>query len=196
MKTAAKIIVYCLWFGFVLFLSVYHFWPLVLIRWIEPKIGIKGFSPTLDILGASILWFSFICLLAWLPVWLVKKRGVKTSRLLGGTAIFLITLLVCLVGSGTIWQIFLPEKIYNCTDDNLFGFLRPGDWIHGDYVTVSKINPSDPMDKPDSIKEGWSVGKLWFAWFAFIVASVAISASLTFLTFRSRKPKIAQTISP
>jgi hypothetical protein len=196
MKNAVKIFAYCIWFGFILFLSVYHIWPLLLFRWIELKIGIQGYLPNFNIFGALILWFSFTWLLAWLPVWLMKKSGVKTSRLLGGTALFLITLLLCSVVCGIIWQFFLPERIYNCTDDNLFGFLRPGDWVHGSYVTVSKINPSDSMSMPDSIKEGWSVEKLWITWWAFIFASVVISASSTFLIFRPKAPKVTQTNSP
>jgi len=198
MKTAAKIIAYCVWFSAVLFLSVYHLWPLEVV---SQLLGPARFPQT--ILPAflfwallSILWLGFICLLSWLPIWLMKKRGLNSSRLLAKIATFLITLLVCLILSGIIWQILLPGKVYNCTDDNIFGFLWPGDWIHGNYVTVPKIDPSDSMSKPDSIKEGWSVPKLWLLWWAFVFASAAISTSLTFLLFRSRKSKIAQAISP
>jgi hypothetical protein len=102
---------------------------------------------------------------------------------------------ICLILSAMIWQFYFPEHIYNCTDDNLFGFLRPGNWIHGDYIIVSKIDPNDSMSKPDSIKEGWSVGKLRFGWLAFIVASAFISTSLPFIIFRQKKLKSAQTIS-
>ena len=106
-----------------------------------------------------------------------------------------ITPIVCLTLSAIIWQFCLPEKIYNCTDDNLFGFFRPGNWVHGDYITVLKIDPSDSMSKPDSIKQGWSVGKLWFVWWTFIVASLVISVSLLFLFFRPEKLEVAQSIS-
>jgi hypothetical protein len=105
------------------------------------------------------------------------------------------TPIICLILSAIIWQFYFPEKIYNCTDDNLFGFFRPGNWVHGDYITVFKIDPNDSMSKPDSIKEGWSVGKLWFVWWAFIITSIAISTLLPFLFFRSRKSRTAQTIS-
>lgn len=172
MKTAAKITAYCIWFSVVLFLSAILFWA-----------------------SLSILWLGFICLLSWLPIWLMKKGCLGSVKSITKIATFLIMLLVCLILSGIIWQILLPGKVYNCTDDNLFGFLRPGDWIHGSYVTVPKIDPSDSMSKPDSIKEGWSVGKLWFAWCAFIVASVAISTSLTFLIFYRQKSNASQTIS-
>jgi hypothetical protein len=105
------------------------------------------------------------------------------------------TPIICLILSAIIWQFYFPEKIYDCTDNNLFGFFRPGSWVHGDYVTVPKIDPNDSMSKPDSIKEGWSVGKLWFVWWAFIVTSVVISASLPLLLFRPEKLKSAQSIS-
>jgi|GEM_PF-4057097 len=38
---------------------------------------------------------------------------------------FVTALLVCLFLSGIIWQEYLPGRIYNCTDDNLIGFLTP-----------------------------------------------------------------------
>src|ERR1039457_2202371 len=91
---------------------------------------------------------------------------------------FLTALPVCLLLSGIIWQIYLPGRVYNCTDDNLIGFLTPGYWVHGNYVTVSEINLHDSMSQPDSIKEGWSVGKVWLLWWSFVAVSVAISGSL------------------
>jgi len=66
-------------------------------------------------------------------------------------------------------------------------FLHPGDWVHGDYVTVPKINPNDSMSMPDSIKQGWSVPKLWLLWWSFVAASVAVSASLASLFFLEKR---------
>jgi hypothetical protein len=195
MKTAAKIIAYCIWFSVVLFLSVYHYWLLEIVLKIWHAGGAWEFSGTILFwVSLSILWLGFICLLSWLPIWLMKKRGFGSARLIAKVATFLMMLLVCFILSGIVWQILLPEKVYNCTDDNFFGFLRPGDWIHGAYVTVPKIDPSDSMSKPDSIKEGWSVAKLWCVWLLFIFASVAASASVTFLIFRSRTSKSDQAM--
>jgi hypothetical protein len=115
------------------------------------------------------------------------------------TVAFLFLILVCAISCIAIWNNFVDGKLYNCTDSIPFGFLHSGDWVHShnglSVAVVTKIDPSDPMDKPDSIKEGWSIPKLWLLWLAFVAASVAISASFTFLIFRPQKSKVAQTIS-
>jgi hypothetical protein len=100
---------------------------------------------------------------------------------------FLVILAPCLVASEIVWDAYLPGQIYNCSDCNLFGVLMPGSWVHGNYVTVSKINTYGSMSQPDSIKEGWSLEKLWFLWFSVFFASVAISVSLTVGIFYRRK---------
>lgn len=198
MKTTAKLIAYCIWFGVVLLLSVYHFWPfeLILKLWGSARFSETILAAILFWATLSILWLGFIYVLSWLPIWFMKRQDLNSARLMAKVATFLITLLVCLILSVTVWQVYFPQNIYNCTDDNMLGFLRPGDWVHGNYVTVHKVVPSLSMSEPDTIKEGWSVGKLWFAWYSFILASAAISGSFTFLFFRSRKSKIPQVISP
>jgi hypothetical protein len=188
MKAIAKIIAYLVWFGFSLALSFLFF---RLVVWIEDRAGIFSGMRFWIVLVA---WFGFVILIAWFPVWLMKRKNLDPTRLVAKVATFLITLFACLILGAIIWQILLPGKVYNCTDDNIFGFLRPGDWVHGNYVTVPEINPGDSMEKPDSIKEGWSVLKLWFLWWAFILMSIGISS--TFLLFSWRNSKTAQTISP
>jgi hypothetical protein len=189
MKTAAKIIAYWVWFGFVLGLSVLFF---QLVIWIEKQAGIP-FSMRHWIILIS--WFGFVFLFAWLPIWLIKKRGLGSARLLAKAATFLVALLFCTALCTFVWDNLVVGKLFNCTDSLPFNFLNPGDWVHGNYVTVPEINPSDPMDKPDSIKEGWSIPKLWLLWWAFVFASTVISVSLTFLIFHCRKPNASQTIS-
>src|SRR5690348_16935789 len=99
-------------------------------------------------------------------------------------AVTFFTLLVgCLLVCTIAWGAWFPGKLYNCTDAVGFDFLQPGNWVHGNYVTVVKINPYDSMSMPDSIKEGWSVPKLWLLWWSFVAVSVAISALLTSLIF-------------
>ena len=115
------------------------------------------------------------------------------------TIVFLILMLVCAISCTIVWGDFVDGKLYNCTDSIPFGFLHPGDWVHSNnglfVAAVTKIDPSDPMDKPDSLKEGWSVPKLWLLWWSFVAASVVMSASLTFLFFRHRKSKSDQAIT-
>ncbi len=113
-------------------------------------------------------------------------------------AAFLILMLVCTISCAVIWGDFVDGKLYNCTDSIPFGFLHPGDWVHShngiSVAVVTKITPTDPMEKPDSIEEGWSVPKLWLLWWSFVVASVVISASSAFLFFRYWKSKSEQAI--
>ena len=100
--------------------------------------------------------------------------------------IFLAIFTTCLVVSDVVWDAYLPGRIYNCTDFNT-GFLMPGNWVHGNYVIVPKINPHDSMSQPDSIEQGWNLEKLWLLWVLFIFVSAAISASFTFPFFHRRK---------
>jgi len=196
MKVIIKIIAYSIWFGFALWLSIYCCWLFSeLVDLIEKRIIRTEFPPDFFNLAMALIWWAgFICLLAWLPIWLMKKRRADNTRTIGRDITFLILLLGGTVLSAVIWQFYFPENIYNCTDDNMCGFFRPGDWIHGNYVAVHKVVPSLSMSEPDTIKKGWSITKLWCAWWLFIVASVAISASLTFLIFRPRKSKSDQAI--
>jgi hypothetical protein len=189
MKTIAKIIAYSFWFGFTLWLS---FWFLRLVGWIENRTGI--FSPDIRFLFFLISWFGFVLLLAWLPIWLTKRRSPNSARLMTRVAVFFMMSLACTFSCEAIWDNFLAGKIYNCTDDNLGGFLMPGDWVHNP-VTVSKVTPDSNMSDSDTIKQGWSIPKLWFLWWLFVAASVAISFSFPLLIFRSRKSKNTQTIS-
>jgi hypothetical protein len=189
MKTTAKIIAYCIWFGLTLWLS---FWFLHLVGWIDNRTGI--FSPDIRFWIFLITWFGFVLLLAWLPIWLTKNRFPNFARLMAKVAVFFMMLLACTISCEAIWDNFLAGNIYNCTDDNLGGFLRPGDWVQNP-VTVPKVVLDSVMSNPDTIKQGWSIPKLWFLWWLFVAASVAISLSFPLLIFRSRKSKNAQTIS-
>ena len=193
MKKVAKIIAYCVWFVVTLALSVLFF---RLVVWIENRAGIFSAMRFWIML---LSWFGFVVVVAWVPVWFLKKRASDSGRLIARTAMFLIMMLACTIFSEIIWDTCFAGKIYNCTDDNLGGFFKPGGWVHDrkgvPVMVVAQITPHDTMDKPDTIKEGWSVPKLWLLWWSFIAASIAISASLTFLIFPSRKLIPAQTVS-
>jgi hypothetical protein len=85
------------------------------------------------------------------------------------TALFLMTIVFTIV-----WQ-FLGQTLYDCTDDNMAGFLRPGDWVHNPIVTVHQIVHGRSMSAADTLKEGWSVTGLWCLWSSFVLASLLIS---------------------
>ena len=80
--------------------------------------------------------------------------------------------------SSLVWQ-YVGDQLYDCTDDNMAGFLRPGDWVHRidgrEVVVVPKIVHNYSMSEPDTIKEGWSIGRLWGLWLSFCFFSVGIS---------------------
>jgi hypothetical protein len=190
-----KIVAYCIWFGIVLWvaccessISIFA----ILFR-LPTRIGI--YSPAFGITAAVIPWFCFICLLAWLPVWLMKRNQSGSTRLIGTAATFLTLFLLCTILNAVIWQEFVTDKLYNCTDsggflDYLLPVLNPGDWwLHGNIAFVHQIVGGRSMSEPDTIKEGWSMTSLRGLWFSFITASVVISACLTFLIWRPRKTK-------
>lgn len=74
-----------------------------------------------------------------------------------------------------VWQIFVVDTLYNCTDPGWLDFLDPGNWVHGQLETVRQVS-ARAMSEPDTIKVGWSVARLWRLWYLFIVVSLAISA--------------------
>ena len=99
------------------------------------------------------------------------KCGVKFVILM-----FLMTI-VCTF----VWQEFVTDRLYNCTDPGWLDFLSPGDWVHshdGVPVAIVPVITGGPMTAPDTIKEGWSVGRLWYLWYSFVVVSVVISILL------------------
>jgi hypothetical protein len=111
-----KIMTYCVWFCFVLWISCREFLIAALFR-LPNWIGI--YSPALRITIVLIPWTGFICLLLWLPVWLMKGKRSGSPRLIAKTATFLILLLACTVLNTVIWQEFVTDKLYNCTESRL-----------------------------------------------------------------------------
>jgi len=76
-----------------------------------------------------------------------------------------------------VWQEFVTDKLYNCTDPGWLDFLSPGDWVHGQFAIVPIIKRG-AMSDPDTIKAGWSISRLWYLWSSFIAVSVIISVLL------------------
>jgi hypothetical protein len=186
MKTAAKIFAYSAWYGFTYWLV---FFGLRLAGWSK-----------LEPLGLPIMllvWFGFVFLAAWFPILLARKWIRGFAKVTAKVFVFVVLLLICTILSELFWDSFFAGRIYNCTDDNLGSFLEPGNWVHSHggmpVEVVPQIPPHQTMDKPDSIKEGWSIPKLWLLWWSFAAAGIVISASFTFLIFRPQKLGAAQT---
>jgi hypothetical protein len=123
-------------------------------------------------------------------------------RNLKSAAKFAIVMLVMTIVCTIIWQQFVAEYLYDCTDSLPADFLRPGDWVHAfggnAIVSVRHIVHGQSMSEPDTIKTGWSMADLWLLWFLFNGVSVTISiflarrrwfADRTTMLNRSLEPK-------
>jgi hypothetical protein len=91
---------------------------------------------------------------------------------------FFVMTIVCTIS----WEVFVNGRLYNCTDQAFFDYLKPGDWVHawGDHpiAVVAHVTRDGDMNHPDTIKEGWTVTRIWYLWFVFLGTSLAISAIL------------------
>jgi hypothetical protein len=87
--------------------------------------------------------------------------------------VFFVSLLVCVIVYTFIWEQFVAENLYHCSDPGWLGFLFPGDWCHVAYG--------------DTLKPGWSLTRLWVMWDALIVASFILSALVATMPVRQRK---------
>ena len=74
-----------------------------------------------------------------------------------------------------IWEVTLNQRVYHCTDSLPFGYLGPGDWVHGEVRSVETIPEDVLMSEPDSILVGWSESLLWGIWLMMFVSSVFLS---------------------
>ena len=88
---------------------------------------------------------------------------------------FVIVMVVMTVIFSLIWGEIITDRLYNCTDPVGCDYLHPGDWIHGQVVFVNHVVISPSMGGPDTIKEGWSVSRLWALWLSFFIVSLGFS---------------------
>src|ERR1043165_4468011 len=91
---------------------------------------------------------------------------------------FAISLIVTTIICTTLWQEVVNENLYDCTDAFGFDYWEPGHWVHGNFITVNHIIHHRSMSEPDTIKEGWTMPRLWQLWYSFVLASVATSLLL------------------
>jgi hypothetical protein len=95
---------------------------------------------------------------------------------------FVIALFVMMVLCAFIWQRFVYGSLYYCSDPVL-DFFAPGNWVHtvnGQPVqVVSHVTVSSSWSIPDSIKDGWSVARLWHLWYLFVSVSFVVSFLLS-----------------
>jgi hypothetical protein len=111
-----------------------------------------------------------------------------------GLAKFVLVFLFMTIVCEIVWGKFVDGVLYNCTDE-LFGYLTPDNFVH-EYAgmrvrVVDHINRDDSMSSGDSIKAGWTIGRLWCLWFGFFGTSIIVSIALARLPWR----RVAQTDS-
>ena len=165
MKIPAKILVYCIWFGLVILLSIYCGDVFsALMDWMKRKIIRTEISPQIDFATTIIPWNVFTSLLLCVPLLFIKgRRAMAVSEFRDAVVFFSLLLAWNLVGIIHLW-IFFPDSI-------------------GSYSGAPSLSTIEPY----AIKEGWSPLKLWCAWWGFIVLSNAFSAAFVVLTRRSRQ---------
>ena len=110
--------------------------------------------------------------------WMIKGIAKFSAALIGMTIL-----------SAIAWG-YVGERLYCCTDATGFGFLSPGNWVHNfsghPIVAVPNIDPDRSMDGADTIKQGWSIRKLWALWICFATVTVVLSALLASIPWGRR----------
>ncbi|BCX47012.1 hypothetical protein HAHE_09200 [Haloferula helveola] len=86
------------------------------------------------------------------------------------------------------WDATFPGKVYDCRDDNFFGYITPGSWVHGEIAYVDEIVPEASMSEPDVILNGWSTGRLFAVWGWMVGGSAAVAVALSFRMLRGWDP--------
>ena len=113
-------------------------------------------------------------------LWTLGSVRIFMLRMLKSVVKFAIVMFAMMIVSTIVWQEVVVEYLYDCTDDNMMGFLRPGDWVHFYHgvVYVPHVTHDHSMSDPDSIKQGWSMTGLWGLWFSFVAVSLLASIFL------------------
>ena len=167
MKTPAKIVVGCIWFGLIVLLSVYggDIFSGLMTRLKETIIR-KEIPPPIDFAVTIIPWNVFISLLLCVPLLFIRKRRAKATAEMGAVIVFFFFLLAWnIIGVAYLW-IFFPDAI-------------------GSYSGA----PSFSAIEPYAVKEGWSPFQFWCGWWGFIVVSNIVSMGMAFLIKLSGQSK-------
>ena len=113
-------------------------------------------------------------------------------RMFKSAAKFVIVAFVMTIACTIVWQEFVTDKLYNCTDPAWLDFLSPGNWVHihdGKPVAFVPVIIGGSMSDPDTIKDGWSIARLWYLWYSFVAVSVVISILLARIRWIPKQSK-------
>jgi hypothetical protein len=101
---------------------------------------------------------------------------------LEGLAKFAMAFFVMTIACTILWETMVDGHLYNCTDPGFLDYLTPGDWVHRweghPLKTVARVVPDGDMEHPDTIREGWTIQRLWGLWYLTFGGSVIFSATL------------------
>src|SRR5450432_1147229 len=114
----------------------------------------------------------------------VRRHSRFMIRMFKSAAKFVVVIFVMTIVCTVVWQSFVTDKLYNCTDPAWLDFLSPGDWVHshdGQPVAFVPVIVGGSMSDPDTIKQGWSVARLWYLWYSFVAVSVVVSILLAWI---------------
>jgi hypothetical protein len=169
MKMVVKIITCCIWFGFVLWFSIYcDGLSFKLVNLIGKKFVRTEIPPEIDFAITIIPWNCFISLLVCLPIWLMKKRRADAVNEIGAAMVFFFWLLGWNLFGVMFWLVCFPETI-------------------GNYSGAPGLSVIEPY----AINDGWSPFELWGTWWGFIIVSNIFSAVMAFPIWRSSSQKPA-----
>ena len=110
-------------------------------------------------------------------------------RVFKSVAKFVIVIFVMTIVCTIVWQEFVTDRLYNCTDPGWLDFLSPGDWVHSHNGPVKfvPVITGGAMSDPDTIKDGWSVTRLWYLWFSFVAVLTVTSILLARIRWVPKK---------
>ena len=77
------------------------------------------------------------------------------------------------------WDDCVARNLYDCTAAVGLDYLQPGNCVHETplrpVATVDQVVHGRSMSEPDTIKQGWSLEKLWAVWILFFGTSLMVS---------------------
>jgi hypothetical protein len=112
-------------------------------------------------------------------------------RILVRAGMFLVMMVMMTFLCTVVWQVYVNERLYDCTDAIGFDYLHPGDWVHGHVAVVREITHNHSMSEPDTIKEGWSINRLWCLWLSFFAVSIMVSTGFALLPWIPKRDSSA-----
>jgi hypothetical protein len=116
-----------------------------------------------------------------------NKRIHVMSSPLKIAATFLVALLVMTIGCTVVWQQFVTDTLYHCTDAGWLDYLSPGHWIHNPETVGHGVH-NRAMSELDTIRAGWSMAGLWSLWYSFASVSVVVSVLFARMSWRPKHP--------